>query len=868
MRFKKNSNKTDATTAEGTSADPLASSSFRDWLAGSWHLAEWAAAAAIIGGSVGLSSLAHAESTAAPLGGSEILPAPEPQFHGMIGRKASESKPDFPKEVTAPKGAPNVLLIMTDDTGFGAASTFGGPIPTPALDRIAASGLRYNQFHTTALCSPTRAALLTGRNHQSVGMGNITEFATGYPGYTSIMPKSAGTIGNILVNNGYNTAWLGKHHLVPEWMQGPAGPFDQWAGGLGFEYFYGFLGGDTDQWHPAVFENTRPVLPPSGDPNYILIHDLADRSINWIRTQHAAAPDKPFFLYLAPGNSHAPHHASKDWIAKFRGQFDQGWDKVREETLERQIKLGIVPAATRLTPRPNEIPAWDSLNNDQKQVYARMMEVYAATVAQSDYEVGRVLDALEQSGQLDNTLVIYLEGDNGASAEGTMQGTTSEVSAQFAPESLEFLVSMIDELGSDRTYNHYPIGWAHAMDAPFQWTKQVASHFGGTRNGVAISWPKRIKAGGEIRSQFHHVIDIVPTILEGAGIQAPLLLNGVPQKPIEGVSMAYTFDDAKTPSQRPTQYFEMTANRALYHDGWIASTTPGRLPWETLGAAPDPDAYQWELYKLTDDFSQSKNVAKENAKKLLDLQSRFLIEAAKYNVLPIDSSFADRMDPGTRPNLLRGQTHFTYYPGMIRIPEANSPDVHNKSFRVTADVEIPGAPEARLALSPQQSAEGVIATQGGRFGGWALLVLHGKPMFAYAYTNQDGAKYPHQNADKTRISGNEKLTPGRHTIGFDFAYDGSGLGKGGKGTLTVDGNKVAESRIERTSPLGKFTLDESFDVGQDTGTPVIDEYDTKMPFKFTGTLNKVEIDLGSNQLTPRQQGELQQRLRDFALKMQ
>jgi arylsulfatase A-like enzyme len=792
-----------------------------------------------------------------PAGGSAVLPIPQPQFGGVIGRKASESMPDFPKAVTAPTGAPNVLLIMTDDTGFGAAGTFGGPIPTPTLDRLANSGLRYNQFHTTALCSPTRAALLTGRNHQSVGMGNITEFATGYPGYTSIMPKSAGTIGNILVDNGYNTAWFGKHHLVPEWMQGPGGPFDQWAGALGFEYFYGFLGGDTDQWHPALFENTTPVLPPFADPNYILIHDLADRAINWIRTQHAAAPNKPFFQYFAPGNSHAPHQAPQVWIAKFQGQFDQGWDKVREETLARQIRLGVVPAGTVLTPRPKEIPAWDSLNDDQKKVYARMMEVYAATVAQSDYEIGRIIDALEKSGQLDNTLVIYLEGDNGASAEGTMQGTTNEVSAQFAPESLEFLVSMMDQLGSDRTYNHYPIGWAHAMDAPFQWTKQVASHFGGTRNGLVINWPKRIKPGGDIRSQFHHVIDVVPTILEAAGVQAPLLLNGTPQKPLEGVSMGYTFDDAKAPTRHTTQYFEMTANRAIYHDGWIASTTPARLPWETIGTAPDPDDYQWELYNLADDFSQAKNVARENPQKLRDMQARFLIEAVKYNVLPLDSSFADRMDPAIRPNLLRGQTAFTYFPGMIRIPEANSPDVHNKSFRVIADIEI-----------PEGGADGVLATQGGRFGGWSLLVFDGKPMFAYAYTNQDGTTYPKQRADKTRIAAPAKLAPGRHTVDFDFKYDGGGLGKGGLGTLTVDGNKVAENRIEQTSPVGKFSLDESFDVGQDTGTPVIDDYEAKMPFKFTGTLEKVEINLGPDQLTPQQRGELEQLKRDFAVAVQ
>ncbi len=782
-----------------------------------------------------------------PTGGSPVLPVPDAPFGGVIGRKASESTPDFPKAVTAPKGAPNVLLIMTDDTGFGAASTFGGPIPTPTFDRVAKLGLRYNQFHTTALCSPTRAALLTGRNHHTAGMANITEFATGYPGYTSIIPKSVGTIGNILVNNGYNTAWFGKHHLVPEWMQGPGGPYDQWAAGLGFDYFYGFLGGDTDQWHPALFENNQPVLPPFGDTNYILIHDLADRAINWIRTQHAAAPDKPFFLYFAPGNSHAPHHAPKDWIAKFKGQFDQGWDKVREETLERQKKLGVVPANTVLTPRPKEIPAWDSLSADQKRVYARMMEVYAATVAQSDYEIGRVIDSLDASGQLDNTLVIYIEGDNGASAEGTMQGTTSEVSAQFNPESIEFLVSMIDDLGSDKTYNHYPIGWALAMDTPFQWTKQVASHFGGTRNGLAICWPQRIKAAGELRSQFSHVIDIVPTILEAANIQAPRLLNGIPQKPMEGVSMIYTFDNASAPTRHTTQYFEMTANRAIYYNGWMASTTPLRLPWQTIGTAPDPDDYPWELYNITDDFSQSKNLAKENPKKLLDLQARFLMEAVKYNVLPIDSSFADRMDPSIRPNLLRGKTEFTYYPGMIRIPEANSPDVHNKSFRITAEVEI-----------PEEGAEGVLATQGGRFGGWSLLVLDGKPMFAYAYSNQDGDKYPKQRKDKTRIAGADKLTPGKHTIAFDFVYDGGGLGKGGKGTLAVDGKTVAESRLERTSPLGKFTLDESFDVGMDTGTPVIDEYDAMMPFKFTGTLQQVQIKLGEDKLTSEEKDRRQE----------
>jgi arylsulfatase A-like enzyme len=787
----------------------------------------------------------------------QVLPAPAPRFGGTIGRKASESKPDFPRAVTAPIGAPNVLLIMTDDTGFGASSTFGGPIPTPNLERIYQRGLCYNQFHTTALCSPTRSALLTGRNHHSVGFGNISEFATGYPGYDSILPKSAATIGNILADNGYNTSWFGKHHLIPDWQQSPSGPFDQWAGGLGFEYFYGFLGGDTDNWHPALFENTTPVLPPFGDPNYILIRDMGDRAINWIRTQHSVAPNKPFMMYFAPGNGHAPHHATKDWIAKFKGKFDHGWDKQREITLANQKRLGIVPADTVLTARPQQIPAWDSLEDDRKKVYARMMEVYAAAVAQSDNEIGRILDALEESGQFENTLVIYIEGDNGASGEGTLQGITNELAqASPEPESLAFLVSMMDELGSDRTYNHYPVGWAHAMDTPFQWTKQVASHFGGTRNGMCLSWPTRIKARGEIRSQFHHVIDIAPTILEVIGLQPPLVVNGMPQKPIEGVSMVYTFDDAKAPTRHTTQYFEITANRGLYEDGWMASTTPLRPPWVVSGVEPDPDDFSWELYNVTEDFSQAKNLAKDHPKKLLDLQARFLIEAVKYNVLPIDSSFADRADPAGRPNLNRGRTHYTYYPGMIRIPEGSAPDIKNKSYRIVAEVVIPTG-----------GADGVLVTQGGRFGGWGLLVLDGKPMFAYAFTNQDGDKYPHQRKDKYRIGGTDRLAPGDHTIAFDFAYDGGGIGKGGIGTLAVDGAKVAEGRIDLTAPF-RFSLDESFDVGQDTGTPVIDEYDVKMPFKFSGTLKKVEIELGADKLTPQKRGELERLKRDFALMAQ
>ena len=587
------------------------------------------------------------------------------------------------------------------------------------------------------------------------------------------------------------------------------------------------------------------MLPPWHDPNYILIRDMTDRAISWIRTQHAIAPEKPFLMYFAPGNGHAPHHAPRDWIAKFKGKFDLGWDRQRETTLANQERLGIVPPGTILTPRPKDIPAWDTLSAEQQKVYARMMEVYAAAVAQGDHEIGRVLDSLEQSGQLDNTLVIYIEGDNGASGEGTLQGTTNELGGNPEPESLAFKLSMMDQLGSDRTYNHYPVGWAHAMDTPFQWTKQVASHFGGTRNGIAISWPKGIKARGEIRSQFQHVIDIVPTILEAVGIQAPATVNGTPQKPLEGVSMAYTFADAKAPTRHTTQYFEIVGNRGMYHDGWIASTTPLRPPWVVSGAEPDPDDFPWELYNVTTDFSQAKNLATQNPQKLQELQALFLTEAAKYNVLPIDSSFADRADPSLRPGFNTGRTEFTYYPGMIRIPEANAPDIKNKSFHIAAEIEI-----------PKGGADGVLATQGGRFGGWCLMVLDGKPMFAYAYSNQDGAKYPGQSKSKWRFPGNKKLMQGKHTIAFDFAYDGGGIGKGGLGTLTVDGKKVAEGRMEKTLPF-RFSLDESFDIGQDTGSPVIDEYDGKMPFPFTGILHKVEFRLGANTLTRAQRASLQ-----------
>jgi arylsulfatase len=773
--------------------------------------------------------LGETTSDGMPVGEQEVLPRSQPPFQGKIGRAAKESTPDFPKGIEAPKGAPNVLLIMTDDVGWGASSTFGGPIPTPTYDKLAKSGLRFNQFHTTALCSPTRAALITGRNHHTASTGVITEMATGYPGYNSLMSKSCGTIGETLRDNGYNTSWFGKNHNVPDWQSSQAGPFGLWPTSLGFEYFYGFIGGDTDQWHPAIFDGTNPIETPAHDANYHFDADMADHAIAWIHQQHSLAPDKPFLAYYTPGLCHAPHHAPKEWIAKFNGQFDQGWDKVREETLARQIQQGVVPAGTKLTERPKEIPSWDSRSADQKKLYSHMMEIYAGCLGYVDHNIGRVIQAIEDSGELENTIIIYIQGDNGASAEGTLQGLANEVGviANGVKESEEYLLSVMDELGGPLTYNHYPVGWAHAMCSPFQWTKQVASHFGGTRNGLVISWPKHMQQMGEVRSQFCSVIDIAPTILEAAGVKQPTMINGVKQTPIEGTSLVYTFNDAKVPTRHKTQYFEMIGNRGVYDNGWVACTTPRRLPWE--GAADSsPDDFKWELYHVAEDFSEANNLAATNPAKVKELRAVFDREAKKYNVLPLDASFVARADVSIRPSLTRGRNTFTYYPGTIRIPEGAAPDVKNKSFIVTADMEIPAG-----------GAEGVLVTQGGRFGGWGLLVLDGKPVFDYAFSNQ--------KQDKYRVAGAEKLAAGKHTLKLDFKYDGPGYGKSGTGTLSVDGRQVAEGKIEHTIPL-RFSLDETFDVGADTGTPVVEDYLDKMPFKFTGDLKKIEIELGKSGL--------------------
>jgi len=656
----------------------------------------------------------------------EVLPPPPPVFKGQIGLSAKDSRPDFPQPIHAPQGAPNVVLILLDDVGFGASSTFGGPVDTPILERLARNGLRYTQFHTTALCSPTRAALLTGRNHHTVHTGVIMELGTGFPGYDTVMGKDTATVAEILKQKGWNTAWFGKNHNVPDWQNSQAGPFDLWPMGLGFEHFYGFVGAETDQWRPAVFEGTKPIEPYIGNPDYNFDYDMADQAIKWVRNQKAVAPTRPFFLYYAPGATHSPHHPKKEWIAKYKGRFDQGWDKVRQEILARQKQLGIVPPNTQLTARHAEIAAWDSLNAEQKELFAYMMEIYAGYLSQTDYNAGRVLDAIEQLGQLDNTLVIYIVGDNGASSEGQMQGSLNEIATiNGIPEDYRQVLARKGDLGTWKTHNHYPIGWAHAMDTPFQYAKMFASHYGGTRNGMVISWPARIKDKGGIRSQWHHTIDIVPTILEVSGLQQPSMVNGVAQKSIEGVSMAYSFDSAKAPSSRRTQYFEMLGNRAIYHDGWLACTTP----LAKLGVVKDPTedvigGYQWELYHVAEDFSEAVNLAGQKPDKLHELQLLFYAEAAKYNVLPLDHSRIPRIDVSLRPGLTRGRTEFSYYGSITRIPEGAAPDVKNKSFRVTAEVVLPKGNE-----------QGIVLTQGGLSGGYVLMFRAGRPVFHYNFAN-------------------------------------------------------------------------------------------------------------------------------------
>lgn len=754
------------------------------------------------------------------------LPPTSIPFGGVINLNASDSKPWWPPTIVPPKGAPNILLIMTDDVGFGAPSTFGGSIPTPALDRLAKSGLRYTSFHSTALCSPTRASLITGHNHHSVHTGVIMEMSTGYPGYDSVMQKDTATVGEILRQNGYGTAWFGKNHNVPDWLASQAGPFDLWPNGLGFEYFYGFVGGDTSQWQPNLFRNTSPIEPYVGKPGWNLTTAMADEAIGWINQLHQIAPEKPFFVYYVPGGTHAPHHPTPEWIAKFKGKFDHGWNEERERIFKRQKELGVIPENAVLTDWPDDLfPRWDTLNADQKKMYARQAEVYAAYLAYTDYEIGRVIQAVEDIGQLDNTLIIYISGDNGSSAEGTLIGTPNEVASfnGVEPSVKEQLDKFYDVWGSDQTYPHMAVPWSWAFDTPFKWTKQIASFFGGTRQGTVISWPKGIKDAGGIRTQFHHVIDIVPTILEVTGIPAPVMVNGVPQKPIEGVSMAYTFakEHANDPSTHHTQYFEMLGTGALYQDGWIASMKPPVPPWELTKQAPADvvNAGKWELYDLKADPTQSHDVAASNPEKLRLMQEMFLVEAAKYNVFPMDASRSTRLII-PRPSLTAGRNIFTYSGKLEGVPHGDAPSILNKSFTITAEVEI-----------PNDGGEGMLITEGGRFAGYGLYLLKGRPVFLYNL----------YDLERVRWEGKTPLTSGKHTVVFDFTYDGGGVGKGGVGTLKVDGQEVDSHRIEHTVPF-IFQWDETFDIGVDTGTPV-DDKDYQVPFAFTGKINKLTLEL-------------------------
>lgn len=752
-----------------------------------------------------------------------VLPRPDFKFPGSVGRTYLDSDPpQFPQPVQAPKGAPNIVLILIDDTGFGQYSTFGGGVPSPTMDRLAAEGLRFNRFHTTALCSPTRAALLTGRNHHSVGTGVISETATGYDGYTSIIPRSAGTVAEVLRQNGYMTAWIGKNHNTPPWQASIAGPFDQWPNGLGFDYFYGFNAGDMNQWNPVVFEN-RNLVPPSTDPEYHFTEDIADRAISWVRQVNAISPDRPFFLYLAPGANHSPHHVPQEWIDRFKGKFDMGWDRYREETFERQKQLGVVPSNAKLTPRAPGLPAWDSLNADQKRIYARMMEVFAAFGAHTDHHMGRVIDAIKALPGTENTIFIYIAGDNGASAEGGIEGSVNEnLYFNGFPEQWEDNLEVIDELGGPKHFNHFPSAWAHAMCTPFQWTKQVPSHFGGTRNPMIISWPGHITDRGGLRSQFTHVIDLVPTLYEITGVTPPQSLNGVAQTPIEGVSFAYTFPDAKAKERHTTQYFELGAHRGLYHNGWMASAL-AFPPWQPLRTGFDPDKQVWELYNIDEDFTQANNLAAKNPQKLRELQDMWWAEAAKYHVLPLDWRAAERLNAENmgRPQLGGKRNQLTYYAGQLAVPNDAAPRVLNKSWSITAELDI-----------PQSGAEGMIVTHGGITAGYGLYLRASKPVFSYNYLAKD----------RYLIEAQQPLPTGKVQLKMDFTYQGAKgeFGKPATVVLSANGSKIAEGLLPQSVPI-QFSLGEGMDIGEDVGSAV--DFTYELPFKFTGTIEKVTFDL-------------------------
>ncbi|HEY6343903.1 MAG TPA: arylsulfatase [Bryobacteraceae bacterium] len=771
------------------------------------------------------------------------LPPPPQEFRGKIERNAAQSTPYWPARVVPPKDAPNVLLIMTDDTGFGVSSTFGGLIPTPNLDRIAANGLRYTNFNSTALCSPTRAALITGRNHHSMGFGVISEQSTGYPGYNSIMTRDKVTIGKILKDNGYWTSWFGKDHNTPEFQASQAGPFDQWPIGLGFDYFYGFVGGDANQWQPNLFRNTTAIYAYYNNPGFNLVTAMADDAIDYMNRITAINPDQPFFVYYVPGAVHAPHHPTPEWIKKISDMhlFDKGWNQLRETIFANQKRLGVIPKDAKLTPWPKDLlNDWDQLSPDEKKLFVRQADVFAAYWAYTDHEIGRVIQHIEDMGKLDNTLIIYIAGDNGNSAEGSLVGTPNEVaSLQGVDLPVADQLKFYDAWGTDQTYPHMAVAWSWAFDTPFSWTKQIASHFGGVRQGMAISWPRVIKDKGGIRNQFHHVIDIVPTILEATGIPAPDVVDGIRQKPIEGVSMMYSFDakNANAPSSHHTQYFEMMGDHAIYHDGWIASTKVIRPPWELAGAVnQNPAGFPYELYNLTQDWTQYEDLAAKYPEKVKEMDKLFWEEAKKYQVLPLDTSVATRV-VAPRPSLAAGRTQFTWSGEITGTPNGDAPNILNSSYNFKAEVEIPPA-----------GAEGMIVTQGGRFGGYGFYLLRGKPVFLWNLLNYKRVSW----------QGREALSPGKHTLEFDFQYDGlgigtlaynnvSGIGRSGTGVLKVDGKEVARQTMERTIPL-ILQWDENFDIGADTGTPVSNDY--QVPFRFTGKLDRLTLTINRPKVSP------------------
>ncbi len=760
------------------------------------------------------------------------IPEPIPARVSELDARSAKAPPRF--EVKAPKGAPNVLIVLIDDMGFGQSSAFGGPVHMPTLERMANGGLRFNQFHTTALCSPTRAALLTGRNHHVNNMGSITETATAFPGQTGQRPNSVAPLAEMLRLNGFSTAAFGKSHETAAWEVSPSGPTDRWPTRSGFDHFYGFIGGETNQWAPAIYEDMSRIELPK-DPNYHFMTDMTNRAIQWTSAQKSLTPDRPFFIYFAPGATHAPHHVPKEWIEKYKGKFDQGWDKLREETLARQIKLGVVPAGTKLAPKPAAIKDWDTLSADEKRLFARQMEIFAGYGEYADYEVGRLIKTIEDLGQLDNTLVFYEAGDNGASAEGTMNGLFAEMTYfNGVPETVEDILKHYDKLGGPDSYPHYAAGWAVAGDTPFTWTKQVAGSYGGSRNPLVVHWPKGIAAKGEVRSQWHHVIDIAPTILEAAGLPEPKSVNGTPQTPIEGVSMVYTFADAKAKDRHKTQYFEIFGNRGIYHDGWLAHTVH-RAPWESKPRHPFLED-KWELYHVEDDFSSAKDMAAEKPGKLKEMQALFLKEAEANQALPLDDRFLERTNASLvgRPDLMGGRTSLTVFEGMIGLTENVFINTKNRSHSITAEAQI-----------PESGADGVLISQAGRFGGWSLYLNDGKPVYAYNFLGL--ARY--------KVAATKAVPPGKATIRFEFKYDGGGMGKGGLGTILVNGEKVAEGRIEHTQAM-IFSADEGADVGRDGETPVSDDY-KQGDNAFTGKIHKVTVEVEPVKLSAAESEDIQ-----------